>query len=544
MAGMAHFPTASEAFQVVAKAAQAGSIKDYEVFVEYADGPDRSQPNAQRKLSSLRQEKVEKSKRGYQPQSGYQPSFRPPCGWQRIWRISHQQDVLWDRSAKLCLLPLSRSPSAVSAATRNHFAELPAAILARVVLICDLSALMTLASAFPAIGRTSLELAEAMPVAAPPAGAAHARWLSFARASLRWAELLGGLRSAVEASRGSVGRRKSSSNDSSHNSLTMAGMAGMAGAPCTSFAPPVCTFEASCASMCPSSPHLFATGHQDGIRLWGHPGTTKMGLLKTKSPVISLDLGKSGEMLAAITMNQAQSVAMLWDLTSVNGASSPLWQVSAAPLDPHFLSDGLLVGKAAEAARATLQVLDYNCGRVLQELEFPGVPSASCKCMPMPTASPSRRTTMLPSVFVAAAGNIYKVVDDAVDPVQRRVVPFATLPSAVLALAAAPRCSAGAAVAAVAAARADGLVSVLSTDGALLAELKELENLSWSVSRAETLTGLGTSSLRPLVSSLVLLEEVLVCAVNLGTAGTDSAGRAEAASGVKGSGNVKWLQAE
>lgn len=35
-----------------------------------------------------------------------------------------------------------------------------------------------------------------------------------------------------------------------------------------------------------------------------------------------------------------------------------------------------------------------------------------------------------------------------------------------------------------------------------------------------------------------------VCAVNLGTAGTDSAGRAEAASGVKGSGNVKWLQAE
>eukprot|EP00913_Durusdinium_trenchii_P002944 g2730.t2 len=451
----AHFPTASEAFQVVAKAAQAGSIKDYEVFVEYADGPDRSQPNAQRKLSSLRQEKVEKSKRGYQPQSGYQPSFRPPCGWQRIWRISHQQDVLWDRSAKLCLLPLSRSPSAVSAATRNHFAELPAAILARVVLICDLSALMTLASAFPAIGRTSLELAEAMPVAAPPAGAAHARWLSFARASLRWAELLGGLRSAVEASRGSVGRRKSSSNDSSHNSLTMAGMAGMAADALDS-----------------ESPALSGTPLR---------APRKMGLLKTKSPVISLDLGKSGEMLAAITMNQAQSVAMLWDLTSVNGASSPLWQVSAAPLDPHFLSDGLLVGKAAEAARATLQVLDYNCGRVLQELEFPGVPSASCKCMPMPTASPSRRTTMLPSVFVAAAGNIYKVVDDAVDPVQRRVVPFATLPSAVLALAAAPRCSAGAAVAAVAAARADGLVSVLSTD------------------------------------------EVLVCAVNLGTAGTDSA---------------------
>lgn len=45
--------------------------------------------------------------------------------------------------------------------------------------------------------------------------------------------------------------------------------------------------------------------------------------------------------------------------------------------------------------------------------------------MPMPTASPSRRTTMLPSVFVAAAGNIYKVVDDAVDPVPwliRRII--------------------------------------------------------------------------------------------------------------------------
>eukprot|EP00913_Durusdinium_trenchii_P002943 g2730.t1 len=480
----AHFPTASEAFQVVAKAAQAGSIKDYEVFVEYADGPDRSQPNAQRKLSSLRQEKVEKSKRGYQPQSGYQPSFRPPCGWQRIWRISHQQDVLWDRSAKLCLLPLSRSPSAVSAATRNHFAELPAAILARVVLICDLSALMTLASAFPAIGRTSLELAEAMPVAAPPAGAAHARWLSFARASLRWAELLGGLRSAVEASRGSVGRRKSSSNDSSHNSLTMAGMAGMAADALDS-----------------ESPALSGTPLR---------APRKMGLLKTKSPVISLDLGKSGEMLAAITMNQAQSVAMLWDLTSVNGASSPLWQVSAAPLDPHFLSDGLLVGKAAEAARATLQVLDYNCGRVLQELEFPGVPSASCKCMPMPTASPSRRTTMLPSVFVAAAGNIYKVVDDAVDPVQRRVVPFATLPSAVLALAAAPRCSAGAAVAAVAAARADGLVSVLSTDGALLAELKVSEGAgvccelghSWHRLRSLRPDGVAFAQLHPVATSL------------------------------------------
>lgn len=65
--------------------------------------------------------------------------------------------------------------------------------------------------------------------------------------------------------------------------------------------------------------------------------------------------------------------------------------------------------------------------------------------------------------------------------VQRRVVPFATLPSAVLALAAAPRCSAGAAVAAVAAARADGLVSVLSTDGALLAELKVSELDSWHV---------------------------------------------------------------
>lgn len=505
-----HFPTASEAFQVVTKAVQDGTFRDFEVVLEYADGPDRSVPSAARKLSSMRQEKSGKNR----PERQYQPAFRPPCGWQRIWRITHQEDVVWDRQVHRCTLPLPPATAAaasVALGSGGSFGLLPAAVVARVILSCDLCSLLSLAAALPSLGAAAPELGEALPAAR---GGAK-RWLSFARSALRWADLLGGLRQGLVATAG--GRAKKGRE---------IWVASDPVAPhCASAFAAAVASEASCAA---AAPALLATGHQDGVRLWGLPGGTKMGLVKTRSPVLALDLGGPTSDLLAAVLVCSQSPRFfwvaLWDLSSLNAAATPVWQVQAPSMVVHFLGSKVVV-----SSPTGVQLLCAVTGQPLESIELGGMPGSSCKSPLPPSWSAGYGASAMPRlekqhcVLLAAKQKVLAVTEGLAPTAVQRCEVFEFAPETTEEITALS-CSATE----VAAGTRAGRVFVWRlADRALLARLPavsefDLENLSWSVCRAETLAGLRDEN-GPAIAQILLVEELLVCCVNLGQPGQDSA---------------------
>ena len=78
-------------------------------------------------------------------------------------------------------------PSVVADAHAAGLSALPAAVLARILLSCDLTGLCCLAAAASLFCLGSSDVGEAMPL---PCEKGPDRWLSFARASLLWADLL------------------------------------------------------------------------------------------------------------------------------------------------------------------------------------------------------------------------------------------------------------------------------------------------------------------------------------------------------------------
>ncbi|CAJ1361610.1 unnamed protein product [Effrenium voratum] len=414
------------------------------------------------------------------------PLFRPPCGWQRIWRISHQGEVLWDRRARHCQLPASPvlgPADASGGAGRSGLGLgcLPAAVLARVILGCDLSALLSLSAALPAVGRqgnaSTREVGEAMPSGHHPAGGPRPeRWLSFARASLRWADLLAGLRGLPKAVSGAGASARARRPAEDGESFSASGFKATV------------TSEACCVAMCADT-KLLATGHQHGIRLWGLPGVKKMGLLQTRGAAVSLDIGQRGELLAAVLLSGDSFCVCAWDLTSLCPRAAALWQLPVPSTPLHFLAEGLMV-----SSPQGLQLLDLQ-GAAREILPLPGAPSASC------------RLGLESRVLAAVGARIFAAgaAASSSDPVQGRVCAFASTSASVTSLAASSS--------EVAAATCDGHIFLWRSDGVPLAELRalselDLENLSWSTARAE--------NLNPLVSSVLVLEEVLVCAVHLG----------------------------
>jgi len=416
--------------------------------------------------------------------------------------------------------------------------------LARVVLSCDLAALLNLATAVSSIGRSSrgfpAELGEAMPFTTAPQ-----RWLSFARASLRWSDLLGGLKGGFTA--GSAGgggggyngrtrRRKESDLWVTSDQVPRHSA--------TNFSTGL-TSETSCAAMAEKG-QLLATGHQDGIRLWGLPGGSKMGLLKTRSPVLSLDLGANflfvsspqdtradgaADVVVAVMMSlqSPQSfMAAAWDLSSLGSTMPmPLWQIPVPSLVVHFLGPNVLLSSPVGA-----QLLCVSTGQTLESITLhSSQPSGySCKC-PLPSLweypprKPVGRSSTTPSCVVLAVGRKVLAVVDADEKcsssadVQRSAVfEFASeVAGDITALTGSSD---------VVAATSSSCIYVWSlVDRVLLAQLPavselDLENLSWSLCRAETLTGLQQT---PWVSAILLLDELLVCCVNLGHPGSDSA---------------------
>eukprot|EP00439_Symbiodinium_sp_Y106_P087124 s181_g40.t1 len=339
-----HFPTASEAFHVVVEAVEVRHLFNaWDVLVEYADGGDAS----------------EKSRRLV----GAAKALCPPCGWQRIWRISCATDVLWDRHAMLHKLPGTTDtlPSVVADAHAAGLSALPAAVLARILLSCDLTGLCCLAAAASLFCLGSSDVGEAMPL---PCEKGPDRWLSFARASLLWADLLACLHlgSAKVAQRFQQLARQARVAPSAW--ITGSGQATAASfSACMSA---TITAEASCAAMCPDAAGLMATGHEHGIRLWGMPEMSKLGVIRTRSPVVALDLGRAGDFLAAIQTGSPVLLLCMWDLTSEiagPGLSPPLWSMNVSSTSPlSFERCAQLVSLGASSTEVAAATAD---GRVL-----------------------------------------------------------------------------------------------------------------------------------------------------------------------------------
>ena len=176
-----------------------------------------------------------------------------------MWRIFYGAKVLWDREAKWSRLP---TPSARP--EQAMLWTLPTLVLARVVLLLDLRSYCCLRAALRGLAEEFT-----------------AQGLAETGGALTWRELVQGL-----------------SGHRGHSFLASS------------------TGEASCAAM---SEQLLATGHVDGIRLWG-PGGAKMGLVKTRGPVLCLDL--CSDWLAGVLQLKGFCVC-LWDLSNI---AKPLWQ--------------------------------------------------------------------------------------------------------------------------------------------------------------------------------------------------------------------------
>ena len=427
----------------------------------------------------------------------------------RLSFFGFRQPVPVQLSAKARLhhLPVQpkRTPSAVAELKAHRLSALPAAVLARILLSCDLTGLCCLVATAPLFCLGSAEVGEAMPL---PLEKIPDRWLSFARASLLWADLLACLHlgSAKVAQRSqSVGRQGRASSNAPSALGTPWVTSSTAATTCFSTdALVTLTSEASCAITCPDAPGLLATGHQGGIRLWGRPDLTKLGIIRTRSPVVALDLGKAGDLLAAI---QAVSPALLcmWDLTSeIAGPSlpTPLWSANVASTSMlNFLGESILVC----SVKGGVDMLNAADGSQQQFIEIPGHPQASCRCTePREWWCQGTRTSRT-CVLVAVDCRAFAISERgaSTDVQGSEILEFVEPQEAC-----APLVSLGASSTMVASVTSDGRVLVWKVvDRTLLGifptfSVLDFENLSWSVGQAETVYPSQ-------ITQMLVLEEVL-----------------------------------
>ena len=394
-------------------------------------------------------------------------------------------------------------PSVVADAHAAGLSALPAAVLARILLSCDLTGLCCLAAAASLFCLGSSDVGEAMPL---PCEKGPDRWLSFARASLLWADLLACLHlgSAKVAQRFQQLARQARVAPSAW--ITGSGQATAASfSACMSA---TITAEASCAAMCPDAAGLMATGHEHGIRLWGMPEMSKLGVIRTRSPVVALDLGRAGDFLAAIQTGSPVLLLCMWDLTSEiagPGLSPPLWSMNVSSTSPlSFVGRCILIA----SMRPGLEMLDASHGERIQFIDLPGCPQAACRCIEPQEwwcEAPSSRAAT--TCMLLAVGCTVLAISEhsASTHVQGSDILAFVEPE--------ERCaqlvSLGASSTEVAAATADGRVLLWKlVDRTLLAifpafTVLDFENLSWSVGQAEM-------AFPAQLTQMVVLEEVLV----------------------------------
>ena len=316
------------------------------------------------------------------------------------------------------------------------------------------------------------------------------RWLSFARASLLWADVL----SCVRLGSDKVARRCQSRQSRSVPCTPGTGWITSSGegtaASFSGVASVTVTPEASCAVMCPDNSGLLATGHQDGIRLWKMPAMTKLGVVRTRSPVVAVDLGRAGDFLAAVQAGSPFLVLCMWDLTleaAGPGLSAPLWSInvpSASVLN--FLGTSLIVPSACDG----VELLDAMNGTKVQSVDLRGCPQAACRCTEPREWQCEASRTARTCILLAVRSKVLAFSERASTLVQGSEVFEFVEPEAhethaeLVAL--------GASRTEVASATSDGrvlvwklvertLVGVFHTFTAL-----DFENLSWSVGQAET----------------------------------------------------------
>lgn len=248
-----------------------------------------------------------------------------------------------------------------------------------------------------------------------------------------------------------------------------------------------------------------------------------MGLVKTRSPVLALDLGPTGDLLVAVLVC-SQSPRLFWvaswDLSSLNAAATPLWQVQAPSTVVHFLGSQVLV-----SSPTGVQLLCAATGQPLESIELGGMPGSSCKS-PLPP-SWSAGYGAVPRcqqhcVLLAAKQKLLAVTEGLASTAVQRCEVFEFVPEITEEITALS-CSATE----VAASTCSHVFVWRLADRAFLARLPaisefDLENVSWSLCRAETLAGLEENG--PAIAQILLVEELLVCCVNLGQPGQDSAG--------------------
>ncbi|CAK0827429.1 unnamed protein product, partial [Prorocentrum cordatum] len=160
-------------------------------------------------------------------------------------------------------------------------------------------------------------------------------WLSFARASLRWAEIW----AAVETTAlPRTLRPRGGHRPSCEEPPSPAGVPCAAGRSSRSGVARVAD-QAFAAASCSGAPQLLATGHRRCVRLWHlpEPGSPpheaeRLGCLRLRGAVWALDVGEGGRLLAAVCepeRGQAAAALGVWDLTQDLASARPLWQ---APL--------------------------------------------------------------------------------------------------------------------------------------------------------------------------------------------------------------------
>ena len=316
------------------------------------------------------------------------------------------------------------------------------------------------------------------------------RWLSFARASLLWADLLACLHlgSAKVAHRCQQLGRQTRALAASWITGSGEGTAAASFSTYTS----ATTSEASCAAMCPDAPGLMATGHEHGIRLWGMPEMAKLGVIRTRCPVIALDLGRKGDFLAAIQTGPAWLLCV-WDLTleiAGPGLSAPLWSMNVPSVTPlQFFGASVLVPRTG----AGLEMLDASDGASVHTIDLPGCPQAACPCIEPQEwcceAPRVARTCIILAVgstlfAIAERGASTHVQGSKASEVFTFAKPQDTPCSQLVSL--------GASSTEVASSTSDGQVLVWKlVDRTLLGvfptfTVLDFENLSWSVGKAET----------------------------------------------------------
>lgn len=307
--------------------------------------------------------------------------IRLPCGWHRIWRITRDEEVFWDRAARFChadLLPAE--PSARPEESTSGLAALTAAVVARVVLCCDIGTLLRLAAAWPAVGRGgtccagptagSQELAEALPGSERGAGGGASRvgsWLSFARASLRWAEVCSLIETFGRPGRQfGAGGAGSGTRRLHEAQLPLYSAAALSRG---SIAEVVLPSAATCAAVCLNAPDLLAVGEGEAVRMWHSRTLERLGMVTTRGVVFDVDINHGGSLLAAasskgpphtagdrrVGQEHRQSVLAVWDLGTSQSRQSLLWQ-EVMPLIAGiaFCTEGMLAVVSAHAAVALL----------------------------------------------------------------------------------------------------------------------------------------------------------------------------------------------